>query len=261
MSEKLLGLHHVTAIAGNARQVVESYGQIPGIKLVKRTVNYDDPGSYHLYFGAGNGTPGSLLTFFPWATAAHPEGRLGTPGSGQISGVAMGRNVDAPDVFTDPPRLLGITLCEADAGPTIAFLRDTLGVKQLDANKLELADGAFFDVLHSPEKPRGKMERASSIMWLLEWRMRQPRWGGARNCSARECGSAPCGIASTSTRSTSASLEACFWRSPPTAQASRSMSRRNGSARDCVCRHGWRRRGKALSGGFRNWRPNCQHRA
>jgi glyoxalase family protein len=157
VSEKLLGLHHVTAIAGNARQVVESYGQIPGIKLVKRTVNYDDPGSYHLYFGAGNGTPGSLLTFFPWATAAHPEGRLGTPGSGQISGVAMGRNVDAPDVFTDPPRLLGITLCEADAGPTIAFLRDTLGVKQLDANKLELADGAFFDVLHSPEKPRGKM--------------------------------------------------------------------------------------------------------
>jgi glyoxalase family protein len=143
----LLGLHHVTGLAGKARQVFESYGQIPGIKLVKRTVNYDDPGSYHLYFGAGNGTPGSLLTFFPWATAAHPEGRAGTPGSGQISKVTL----------TDSPRLGCITLCEADAGPTMAFLEGVLGLRRIQPNRLELPDGAWIDVLHAPETPRGKM--------------------------------------------------------------------------------------------------------
>ncbi len=152
MSEKplglsFLGLHHATAIAGTPRQVMESYGQIPGLKLVKKTVNYDDPGAYHLYFGAGTGTPGTLLTFFPWATAAHPEGRPGTQGSGQISKVTL----------TDSPRLECVTLCEADAGPTVAFLRDTLGLRQVEPNRLELADGAFFEVLHAPKTPRGKM--------------------------------------------------------------------------------------------------------
>ncbi len=188
MAQALLGLHHVTALAGNARQIVESYGQIPGIKLVKRTVNYDDPGSYHLYFGAGTGTPGSLLTFFPWATVAHPEGRPGTPGSGQISRVTttMCRQEDAPDVFTDPPRIQCITLCEADAGPTIAFLHDTLGLKQVDANRLEFAYGARIDVLHSPETPRGKMGagiihhaalRVADEAAQLEWREKLLRAG------------------------------------------------------------------------------------
>lgn len=65
----------------------------------------------------------------------------------------MCQRVDTPDVFTDQC----ITLCEADAGPTMAFLEDVLGLRRIQPNRLELADGAFFEVLHSPETPRGKM--------------------------------------------------------------------------------------------------------
>ncbi|SNB75455.1 glyoxalase family protein [Arboricoccus pini] len=70
-----LGLHHVTAISGPARRTLDFYGRVLGLRLVKKTVNFDDPGTYHLYFGDEGGSPGSILTFFPWEHAA--PGRLG----------------------------------------------------------------------------------------------------------------------------------------------------------------------------------------
>jgi glyoxalase family protein len=75
VSAGLLGIHHVTAIAGAPQQNVEFYGGILGLRLVKQTVNYDDPGTYHLYFGDELGRPGTILTFFPWPGA--PRGRQG----------------------------------------------------------------------------------------------------------------------------------------------------------------------------------------
>ncbi len=69
------GIHHVTAIAGPARRNLEFYTKALGMRLVKRTVNFDDPGTYHLYYGDENGQPGTILTFFPWAHVA--PGRLG----------------------------------------------------------------------------------------------------------------------------------------------------------------------------------------
>jgi glyoxalase family protein len=69
------GIHHVTAIAGAARRNVEFYTRTLGLRLVKRTVNFDDPGTYHLYYGDEAGQPGTILTFFPWEHAA--PGRLG----------------------------------------------------------------------------------------------------------------------------------------------------------------------------------------
>ena len=59
-------LHHVTAIASDTMGNVHFYSQILGLRLVKKTVNYDDPGSYHLYYGDYTGSPGSLMTFFIW---------------------------------------------------------------------------------------------------------------------------------------------------------------------------------------------------
>ena len=61
----LLGLHHVTALAGDAQATLDYYTQVLNLRLVKRTVNFDDPGTYHFYFGDQLGSPGSLLTFFP----------------------------------------------------------------------------------------------------------------------------------------------------------------------------------------------------
>jgi glyoxalase family protein len=70
------GIHHVTAIAGNAIRNLDFYRHTLGLRLVKKTVNFDDPGTYHFYFGDETGTPGTILTFFTWDHAA--LGKVGT---------------------------------------------------------------------------------------------------------------------------------------------------------------------------------------
>jgi glyoxalase family protein len=72
----ILGLHHVTAIAGDPQRNIDFYAGVLGLRLVKLTVNYDDPGTYHLYYGDGQGHPGTIMTFFPWPGAM--SGRIGT---------------------------------------------------------------------------------------------------------------------------------------------------------------------------------------
>src|SRR5918912_1518251 len=73
---KLEGLHHITMITGDARTNVAFYADVLGLRLVKKTVNFDQPDAYHLYFGDEAGTPGSLLTWFefPGATPGRPGG-------------------------------------------------------------------------------------------------------------------------------------------------------------------------------------------
>lgn len=66
MKNSILGLHHITAIAGNAQNNFNFYTKILGLRLVKKTVNFDDPGTYHLYYGDESGSAGTILTFFPW---------------------------------------------------------------------------------------------------------------------------------------------------------------------------------------------------
>jgi glyoxalase family protein len=76
MDNKILGLHHITAIAGNAQNNYDFYTKVLGLRLVKKTVNFDDPGTYHFYYGDEVGSPGSILTFFPWEGIQ--KGRAGT---------------------------------------------------------------------------------------------------------------------------------------------------------------------------------------
>jgi len=79
----LHGLHHITAISGDIRKNVDFYTHVLGQRFVKKSVNQDDPGTYHLYYGDYNGSPGTILTFFPWAGV--PRGR---PGHGQAYATA-----------------------------------------------------------------------------------------------------------------------------------------------------------------------------
>ena len=72
MSRQLLGIHHITAIAGAPNRNIDFYTRVLGLRLVKLTVNFDDPGSYHLYYGDGHGNPGTILTFISWPGAARP---------------------------------------------------------------------------------------------------------------------------------------------------------------------------------------------
>ena len=80
----ITGLHHVTAIASDPQRNLNFYIGLLGLRLVKRTVNFDDPGSYHFYFGDGIGSPGTILTFFPW-----PDAHRGVRGVGEIEAVTF----------------------------------------------------------------------------------------------------------------------------------------------------------------------------
>lgn len=73
------GIHHISAIVGHPQENVDFYAGILGLRLVKQTVNFDDPGTYHFYFGDEAGTPGTLMTVFPW-----PNAYRGTIGDGQV---------------------------------------------------------------------------------------------------------------------------------------------------------------------------------
>jgi len=80
MKTPILGIHHVTAIAGDPQTNVDFYAGVLGLRLIKKTVNFDDPSTYHLYYGDGVGSPGTVMTFFPRARV-----RRGVLGSGQTS--------------------------------------------------------------------------------------------------------------------------------------------------------------------------------
>ena len=89
-STAIAGLHHVTAIASDPQRNLDFYTQVLGLRLVKRTINFDDPGTYHFYFGDFAGSPGTILTFFPW-----PNVQRGSKGLGETSATAFSVPVDA----------------------------------------------------------------------------------------------------------------------------------------------------------------------
>jgi glyoxalase family protein len=84
MNANTSGLHHVTAIGSDPQRNIDFYIRGLGLRLVKKTVNFDNPGTYHLYYGDDAGRPGSLMTFFPWQGV--PQGRVG---SGQSTSTAF----------------------------------------------------------------------------------------------------------------------------------------------------------------------------
>src|ERR1700758_465120 len=84
MPDPIAGLHHVTTIASDPQRNLDFYTELLGLRLVKRTVNFDDPGTYHFYFGDDQGSPGTLLTFFAW-----PHATRGTGGVGETSATAF----------------------------------------------------------------------------------------------------------------------------------------------------------------------------
>ena len=84
MPSPIVGLHHVTAIASDPQRNLDFYTEVLGLRFVKRTVNFDDPGTYHFYFGDDAGSPGTIITFFPW-----PRASRGLPGAGEVTRTAF----------------------------------------------------------------------------------------------------------------------------------------------------------------------------
>jgi len=114
-----IGLHHVTAIASDPQRNLDFYVGLLGLRLVKRTVNFDDPGSYHFYFGDAVGTPGTILTFFPW-----PSARQGRRGVGEVAATAFEIPAGSEDYWLErlKEHQVAATLATEPANePTIRF--------------------------------------------------------------------------------------------------------------------------------------------
>lgn len=94
-NEKILGIHHMTAITNDAQVNVDFYTGVLGLRLSKLTVNFDDPSAYHLYYGDGLATPGSGLTFFPY------QGRQGKLGAGQVTATGLAIPADSMGWWID----------------------------------------------------------------------------------------------------------------------------------------------------------------
>src|SRR5690554_5662257 len=75
VSKRISGIHHITAIVGDPQENVDFYAGVLGLRLVKKTINFDDPDTYHLYFGDETAKPGTIITFFPWGNAY--KGKIG----------------------------------------------------------------------------------------------------------------------------------------------------------------------------------------
>lgn len=84
MTFPIQGIHHITALASDPQRNLDFYTQVLGLRLIKLTVNFDDPGTYHFYFGDETGTPGTILTFFPFGNA-----RRGQIGAGQVGVISF----------------------------------------------------------------------------------------------------------------------------------------------------------------------------
>src|SRR4051794_1524393 len=123
--EGVNGLHHVTAIAGPAQENLDFYAGILGMRLVKKSVNQDDPGTYHLFYADAAGHPGTDLTFFPWSHLAPPR-----QGHGLSTEVSLAVPPDSLEFWGDRLGRYGVTppAVEARFGQRVLTLADPHGL-------------------------------------------------------------------------------------------------------------------------------------
>lgn len=145
MEMSIPGIHHITAIASDPQKNVDFYTDVLGLRLVKLTVNFDDPYTYHLYYGDDTGQPGTILTFFPWSGA-----RRGRRGNGQVTVTSFSIPQGAIGYWQD--RLQRYDVSGSDV--QTRFDETVLTVEDRDGMWLEL-------VAHEGVGERGGWERGS----------------------------------------------------------------------------------------------------
>ncbi len=160
MSASILGIHHVTAIASDPQKNLDFYTRFLGLRLVKRTVNFDDPGTYHFYFGDELGRPGSLITFFPW-----PASRRGRHGNGQVSVTSFTVPKGSLAHWADKAKAAGLEAAEAPE----RFGEEVLMVHDPDGLVLELiasgdGDGHAIRNIHSATLAEIGHERTAGML-------------------------------------------------------------------------------------------------
>ena len=131
--QPIQGLHHITAVAGDPQRNLAFYETVLGQRLVKTTVNFDDPGTYHLYYGDEIGTPGTIMTFFPWRHM-----RRGVLGNGETSAVAYTIPAGSETYWQQRLATHGVTVGE----PATRFGQTVLPFQDPDGMRLELITAA-----------------------------------------------------------------------------------------------------------------------
>ena len=134
--QNVQGLHHITVMASDPQRNVDFYAQVLGQRLVKTTVNFDDPGTYHLYYGDEVGTPGTIMTFFPWQHAMRGE-----VGNGETAAVAYGIAAESLEYWQTRLREHEVEFDEIKR-----FDNDGLSFQDPDGLRLELIAQAGADV-------------------------------------------------------------------------------------------------------------------
>ncbi len=182
----LAGFHHLTMIASHPAANLGFYRDVLGMRLVKKTVNFDDPGSYHLYYGDDTGSPGTLMTFFAW-----PNAGRGTRGVGEITrlgirtpkgAAAGGTEPDALqlDLTEGASRLESIEMTVARREPTEDFMTRLLGFERQGDGSLRLGP-AQVEVKEDSAGARGRQSAGSvhHVAWSvpsdeveLQWQAR-----------------------------------------------------------------------------------------
>jgi glyoxalase family protein len=130
MKPPILGIHHVTAIASDPQRTLDFYTKVLGLRLVKRTVNFDDPNSYHLYFGDETGSPGTILNFFPCLFT-----HRGSTGAGMVEATAFSVPDDSLGYWEDRLRKSGVSVERQRK----RFEESVLAFTDTDGMKLEIA--------------------------------------------------------------------------------------------------------------------------
>jgi len=140
MTRAILGIHHITAITSDPQRNIDFYTGILGLRLVKVTVNFDDPGSYHLYYGDGRGSPGTILTFFAW-----PGARRGRHGNSQVTATSFAVPRGSMQFWLDRFAAKAIDF----DSPSERFGHQLLPFADPDGLKLELVESALSDSSHA----------------------------------------------------------------------------------------------------------------
>lgn len=107
MQQLITGIHHITAIAGNPQSNINFYSGILGLRLVKKTINFDSPDVYHFYFGDELGRPGTVFTTFPFTGA-----RKGTKGSGELTYTAFSISIDSLNYWIERLKKYGVSVSD-----------------------------------------------------------------------------------------------------------------------------------------------------
>jgi glyoxalase family protein len=138
MEHQIKGLHHITAIARQPQPNYDFYTKVLGQRLVKKTVNFDDPTTYHLYYGNTPGEPGTLLTFFPWLHISR-----GIAGNGQASAVPYSIRPEAVDFWMERLKAAGLRI----QGPQARFNETYISFTDPDGMPLELVASPYIPLL------------------------------------------------------------------------------------------------------------------